>query len=153
MKLQKINHIAFAILVAISILVPAQITHAVFSGVLPVASLGTTPDPVVITMSDYTLEAGQTATVTFTFPLVPATFTTGDITAPNGTISNLAITGDPKIYTATYTAASITDATNTISVNPRVSITQYAVGGGTDISFDGTNMWVTNSNFWNGFSR
>ncbi|MBP9852288.1 MAG: hypothetical protein KBC67_03425, partial [Candidatus Pacebacteria bacterium] len=121
--------------------------RAVFNGVLPVASLNTTPDPVIIGMTGDTLFAGQSTAVTFTFPVAPEAFTTSNITAPNGTISDLQVTGDPKVYIATYTPdLYINDATNTISVSDNIGSTTYASGGSglVGISFDGTNMWAAN---------
>ena len=119
---------------------------ASFSGVLQVSNLGTTPTAAIVTMSSSSLSAGQTATVTFTFPAAPISFTSSDITASNGTISGLAVTGDPKVYTATFTpTSSINAPTNTISVAAKVTMTNYSVPGNPEaIGFDGTNMWTAN---------
>ncbi len=118
---------------------------AMFNGVLPVANAGNTVGSAVVTMSSNNLRVGETATVTFIFPTAPTDFTVGDITAENGTISNLAVTGDPKVYTATFTpTAAIAIVNNTISVRSKVAITKYTGGSGTDVSFDGVNMWVSN---------
>jgi VCBS repeat-containing protein len=58
-----------------------------------------------ISMSDTTLLVGETSTVTFTFSEAPlaSSFVLGDITAPNGTVTNLVQTSDPKVWTALYT--------------------------------------------------
>jgi Domain of unknown function (DUF4347)/Bacterial Ig-like domain/Putative Ig domain/RTX calcium-binding nonapeptide repeat (4 copies) len=72
---------------------------------------------VTIDLSDSALIAGETATVTFTFSEALSGFATTDITAENGTISGLAVTADPKVYTATFTpAVNIVDPTNAITV-------------------------------------
>ena len=42
--------------------------------------------------------------VTFTFSEAPVGFTPADITAVGGTLSGLAATADPLVYTATFTA-------------------------------------------------
>jgi hypothetical protein len=80
-------------------------------------TIDTLAPTVAITLSDTALVAGETSTVTFTFSEAPTGFDASDITAGNGTISALAVTADPKIYTATFTpAANIEDPTNLITV-------------------------------------
>ncbi len=133
---------------ALIIFLTASPAFASFNGVLPVASLGTTPTAATVTLSSYSLSAGQTATVTITFPAAPSDFTTSDITASNGTISNLTVTADPKVYTATFTpTAQISASTNTISIAQKVNVTNYTGAGSTpeNIAFDGTNMWTANT--------
>lgn len=58
-----------------------------------------------ISMSDTTLLVGETSTVTFTFSEAPlaSSFVLADITAGNGTVTNLVQTSDPKVWTALYT--------------------------------------------------
>jgi hypothetical protein len=75
------------------------------------------PD-VTISLSDTSLKAGETATVTFTFSEVPFDFTDADVSVSNGTLSNLVVSPtDPKVYTATFTpAANGESMTNVISV-------------------------------------
>jgi len=76
-----------------------------------------TAPTVVITLSDYALKIGDTATATFTFSEPPTGFTEADVTAPNGSLSSFTVTGDPLIYTATFTPTNgVTDATNVITV-------------------------------------
>src|SRR3972149_6324712 len=76
-----------------------------------------TAPTVVITLSDYALKIGDTATVTFTFSEAPVGFAEADVTAPNGSLSSFGVTGDPLVYTAIFTpTASVTDATNVITV-------------------------------------
>lgn len=102
--------------------------------------------PTSVTLSNSSLSRGQTATVTFTFSYAPLSFTTADITAPNGSISNLAVTGNPLVYTATYTPTTDTvDSTNTITVRGLVAGTTYGglASGASGVVYDGANMWVS----------
>ncbi len=71
-----------------------------------------------ITISDTALKIGDTATVTFTFAEAVTGFTTVDVTAPNGSVSNLT-TGDGGItWTATLTPnASTTAASNVLTLD------------------------------------
>ncbi len=71
-----------------------------------------------ITISDTALKIGDTATVTFTFAEAVTGFTTADVTAPNGSLSNL-MTGDGGItWTATLTPnASTTAASNVLTLD------------------------------------
>ncbi len=101
---------------------------------------------VSVTLDKYSLSAGQTATVTFTFTDPPINFTVGDITASNGVITNLVVTGNPNVYTATFTPTSnINVSSNVITVSPKTTMTNYTVGANPEsIAFDGTNMWTVN---------
>ena len=120
---------------------------ASFSGVLPVP-VGPPSTP-TITLSSYALSVGQTATVTFTFPAAPSSFTSSDITASNGIISGFAVTGNPLVYTATFTpTASLNAPVNTISITAKNGMTTYGSTGHlpAPIAFDGVNMWVANEN-------
>lgn len=84
---------------------------------IPLAAGDTEAPTVAITLSQYTFSIGQTATVTFTFSEPVMNFTVDDITAPNGSLSSFGVTGNPLIYTATFTPTNgITDATNVITV-------------------------------------
>jgi hypothetical protein len=77
----------------------------------------TTAPTVSIGMSQAAFTAGQTATVTFTFSEVPTGFTAADVTADNGSMSAVSATGDPLVFTATFTpTANVTDVTNVITV-------------------------------------
>jgi|GEM_PF-3318991 len=82
--------------------------------------IDTTAPTVAITLSDYTILAGETATVTFDFSQAPkaGTFTTADITAPNGALSAFAVDGsNSSKYTATFTpTADTNDSSNVITV-------------------------------------
>jgi len=76
-----------------------------------------TPPTVAITMSDYDLTVGETATITFTFSEAPVDFGDTDVTVENGTISSVVATGDPLVFTATFTpTAGISDTTNIVTV-------------------------------------
>ena len=76
-----------------------------------------TAPTVAITLSDYALKIGDTATATFTFSEAPTGFTEADVTAPNGSLSSFGVTGNPLIYTAIFTpTADVSDATNVITV-------------------------------------
>ena len=105
--------------------------------------------PVGISLSRTTFGPDQTAVVTFTFPAIPDGFTLADVSAPNGTLSGLAATADPDVYTATYTPNPGTiDSSNAITMGPIPSHTNFAPsgldGGVANLAFDGTNMWEAN---------
>ncbi|MYM69365.1 DUF4347 domain-containing protein [Pseudoduganella sp. FT55W] len=77
----------------------------------------TTAPTVSISSNVSAVKAGETATITFTFSEAPADFTLGDISAANGTVSNLAATANPLVYTATYTPlAGQNGVTDTVAV-------------------------------------
>ena len=77
-----------------------------------------TAPTVAVTMSDYALKAGETATVTYTFSEVPYGLILGDVTTPSGAINSFSTTADPLVYTSTYTpTADTTDLINEISVS------------------------------------
>jgi hypothetical protein len=79
--------------------------------------IDTVAPSVSITMSDYDLTVGETATVTFTFSEAITGFIVGDVTAPNGTLSDFTVTGNPLVYTATFTPTpDIEDNTNIIVI-------------------------------------
>ncbi|MBC3807163.1 DUF4347 domain-containing protein [Undibacterium seohonense] len=92
------------------------------------------PD-VAITLSDTTLSAGETTTVTFTFTEAVSGFTNADITVEGGTLGTLS-TVDNVVYTATFTpTASLLDSTNVITVD-KTGVTDTAgnVGSGSSSS-------------------
>ncbi|MFA5751018.1 MAG: Ig-like domain-containing protein [Candidatus Paceibacterota bacterium] len=76
------------------------------------------PPTLVITLSDYTIGVGETATVTFDFSEQPTGFTNADVTVGNGTLSTVTVDGgDNTLYTATYTPLSnVVDDVNVITV-------------------------------------
>ncbi|WP_265683914.1 Ig-like domain-containing protein [Verminephrobacter aporrectodeae] len=73
-----------------------------------------------ITLADTALTVGETTTVTFVFSETVTDFTRDDIvlTNANGTLGPLTAHADGKTWTAIFTpTASLSDTTNTISVN------------------------------------
>ncbi len=79
--------------------------------------IDTTAPTLSITLASATLKATETTTVTFTFDEEPTGFAEGDVTLTGGSLSSFGVTGDEKVYTATYTPAADTEATETISVS------------------------------------
>lgn len=70
-----------------------------------------------ITLDDYDLIDGETATVTFTFNEAVLGFTNADITVENGTLSTISSSDGGVTWTGTFTPNdSIEDATNAVSV-------------------------------------
>ncbi|MGE0330208.1 MAG: Ig-like domain-containing protein, partial [Ramlibacter sp.] len=75
-------------------------------------AIDSTAPTVAITSNVAAVKIGETATLTFTFSEAPTGFAVGDITATSGTLSGFAVTGDAKVYTATYTPTAGTNKTN-----------------------------------------
>ncbi|MFT5327568.1 MAG: Ca2+-binding RTX toxin-like protein [Planctomycetaceae bacterium] len=85
--------------------------------VLFLAPPDTTSPTVNVALDDSSLKIGETATVTFTFDETSVGFAADDVTAQNGALTAFTATGDPLVFTATFTpTASIEDSTNVISV-------------------------------------
>ncbi|NBR08008.1 MAG: hypothetical protein EBT92_19910, partial [Planctomycetes bacterium] len=78
----------------------------------------TAPNVVSITSDKTRLGATNTATITITFSEVPKGFDSFDVGATGGTISNLAVTSNPKVYTATFTPSGV------ITSDARVTVYQ-----------------------------
>ncbi len=78
----------------------------------------TAPNVVSITSDKARLGATNTATITITFSEVPKGFDSFDVGATGGTISNLAVTSNPKVYTATFTPSGV------ITSDARVTVYQ-----------------------------
>ena len=79
--------------------------------------LDTTAPTLAITSDVATLLNGQSATLTFTFSEAPQGFTAADIVAGSGAVSNLAVTANPLVYTATFTpAAGASGGSGTVTV-------------------------------------
>lgn len=77
----------------------------------------TTAPSLTVTSALGTLKESETTTLTFTFDEAPAGFEEADVTASNGTLSAFGVTGDTKVYTATFTPSANTEATASISVS------------------------------------
>ena len=78
-----------------------------------------TVDIVASTLSD----SDPSSTVTFTFSEAPVGFEADDISAVGGTISDLAVTSDPLVYTATFTADDGFSGSGSIPCGPNLSFT------------------------------
>jgi hypothetical protein len=86
---------------------------------------------VVVDITDATLnDVNNSSNVTFTFSEIPTDFTEDDITTIGGTVSNLQPTGDPLVFTATYTAKEGFTGTGSVSVTTD-SYTDAAGNSGT----------------------
>ncbi len=88
----------------------------------PIEALGNLVDKgrssLSIHIADNNLSAGEKTLITFTFNQPPIGFSVADINADNAIISNLTVTGDAKVYTATLTpTAHLLDATNIVTVS------------------------------------
>ncbi|MFA6257041.1 MAG: Ig-like domain-containing protein [Candidatus Paceibacterota bacterium] len=71
---------------------------------------------VAVTLSDYAIDIGETALITFTFSEAPTGFTSADVTVPNGTLGTIDAS-TPTAQTATFTpTADVTDLVNVITV-------------------------------------
>ena len=86
------------------------------NGSTPALNYDTLPPSLTITSNIAILKAGQTAIITFSFSEVPSGFVAADISATRGTISDLAVTSDPKVYTATFTPTANSIGTASITV-------------------------------------
>ncbi len=72
---------------------------------------------VTVDIAAGTLSNSQaSSTVTFSFSEAPAGFVASDITAVGGTVSGLAVTANPLVYTATFTATDGFTGTGSVSV-------------------------------------
>jgi len=92
-------------------------------GALPTITVDTVAPSLTIDTSTSSLKVGETATITFTFSEVPASFTLGDISVANGTVGNFVISADLLVYTATFTPqAGLASGNAVISVAPNVVV-------------------------------
>ncbi|NBT63267.1 MAG: hypothetical protein EBT02_16025, partial [Planctomycetia bacterium] len=78
----------------------------------------TAPNVVSITSDKARLGSTNTATITITFSEVPKGFDSFDVGATGGAISNLAVTSNPKVYTAIFTPSGV------ITSDARVTVYQ-----------------------------
>ena len=87
-----------------------------------------------VAMADTVLTAGETTTVTITFSEAVSNFALEDLTAENGTLSDLAqSTSNPLVWTAKFTpAANLEDTTNVVTLAS--SFTDSAGNGGSGAS-------------------
>ncbi|NVD96829.1 DUF4347 domain-containing protein [Massilia sp. BJB1822] len=86
-------------------------------GSTPAISVDTLAPTLSIASSATSLKAGESATLTFTFSDAPTGFSLADIAASNGSISALAATADPLVYTAVFTpSAGLASASASITV-------------------------------------
>ena len=86
------------------------------AGTTPAISIDTLVPTLAITSNDAALKIGETATITFTFSETPTGFAAGDITTTGGTLSGLEVTGDNKVYTATFTPTAGFEGNASITV-------------------------------------
>lgn len=93
------------------------------SGAAPAIAIDTLAPTVTVTRDADALKIGETATITFSFSEVPSGFDAADITAVGGAVSNLTVTGNPAVYTATFTPTAGFEGNASLSV---------AAGGYTD---------------------
>ncbi|MEJ8860153.1 cadherin-like domain-containing protein, partial [Variovorax robiniae] len=139
------------------------------AGTAPTIAIDTLAPTVAITSNMAAVKAGQTALITFSFSEAPTGFTTSDIAVSGGAVTGLAVTADPKVYTATFTptanlasgsasitvgASSYTDAagnsggagtTPTIAIDtldPTVTISSVGAGDSTVSGQGGDNTVV-----------
>ncbi|RRV43103.1 DUF4347 domain-containing protein [Pseudomonas sp. o96-267] len=76
------------------------------------------PTAISVLVTDTTLKAGQSTTVTITFSETVTGLDTGDFSVANGTLSNLSSSDGGLTWTATLTPdADVTDATNLITLD------------------------------------
>jgi hypothetical protein len=83
----------------------------------PAIHIDTVAPTLAITSNLASLKAGDTATITFTFSEAPLGFSAADVSTSGGTLSNLAASADPLVWTATLTpAAGVAGGSAQISV-------------------------------------
>jgi hypothetical protein len=86
-------------------------------GSMAAIAIDTLAPSLTISSSHSALNGSGTAIITFTFSETPAAFSLGDISASNGSVSNLVQTANPLVYTAVFTpAANVAGASAAISV-------------------------------------
>ena len=89
---------------------------------------------VTVGIVDGTLsDGGDGSEVTFTFSETPLGFTLSDITAVGGTVSGLAATSDPLVYTGTFTADDGFVGTGSVAVGS---------GSYTDAVLESRRLWL-----------
>ncbi len=86
------------------------------AGTTPALAIDTLAPTLAITSNVSAVKIGETATVTFTFSEAPSGFAAGDVVTTGGTLSNLAVTANTKVYTATFTPTSGFEGSASITV-------------------------------------
>jgi hypothetical protein len=86
------------------------------AGSSPSISYDTQPPTLVISSDKGTLNDGETATITFAFSELPSGFETSAIAITGGSLSALAVTADPKVFTAIFTPTSGSSGNASLSV-------------------------------------
>jgi Ca2+-binding RTX toxin-like protein len=94
----------------------------------------TIPPTLAITSSPAALTAGQSATITFTFSETPAGFTAADVISSGGNLTGLAVTADPKVYTATFTADSSGSAAISVAAGSYTDVAGNAGGASFNVA-------------------
>lgn len=91
-------------------------------------TIDTTAPTATVTMDKSSLKAGDTATVTITFSekIDQGSFTTGDLSVENGTLSNLATADGGQTWTATFTPTTGTEDTSNVIALKSASISDLA---------------------------
>jgi Ca2+-binding RTX toxin-like protein len=105
------------------------------SGGSDTVAIDRTNPTVSVVLDDSALSSGETALITFTFSEAPVGFDSSDVTVQNGVLSNLAVTGDPLVFTATFTPTADTEAvTNVASVGTGYEDAVGNIGNAADSS-------------------
>ena len=118
-------------------------------------------DPLVITLDDSALAAGESATVTFTFRADVENFDLGDVSVSNGSLSSFV--GSGSVYTATLTPDSDTASSNNLvevgsgwsfvdgTVTAASTSTQATFAVASNVQIDANNLTKTSTeaNNWN----
>ncbi|MFO0040295.1 MAG: Ig-like domain-containing protein, partial [Synechococcaceae cyanobacterium] len=128
-------------------------------GTSPAIAFDTLPPTLSISSDKPFLNAGETATISFTFSEAPVGFSPVDISVSDGggTITNLSLSADPKIYTATFTPTANSAGSTIISVaagsytdaagNPGAGASSPSIGFGTYIAVDLSAIAAGNGGF------
>ncbi|KQQ32736.1 hypothetical protein ASF61_14455 [Duganella sp. Leaf126] len=83
----------------------------------PTISYNTVAPGVALSSDVSVLKAGETATITIRFSTAPTGFTDADLVVSGGTLSPVAATADPLVYTAVFTpAAGVAQGTGAIGI-------------------------------------
>ncbi|MGH6998195.1 MAG: Ig-like domain-containing protein, partial [Phenylobacterium sp.] len=87
------------------------------AGTSPAIAIDTAVPTVSISSSHATVHADETANITFTFSEAPVDFDLGDVSVTGGTLGVLLPTGNPLVYTTSFTpTAGVASGSATISI-------------------------------------